>query len=167
MRFDAFGDSAQSRSHAIGVRFSAGSLTSRPLDAGNFCRVDPSDHGVGGEPTRPSAAPRRRSVRSCAGAGKTMRRSRSCWSNAVMIVEPLSVDIASLVARSSKSRRSAPRAWPQSKMLDGFAKMLAASRVSARIVLKNLPWRADLSGEELNQRRRRLRFRAAVQTLDI
>lgn len=49
---------------------------------------------------RPAAA--MRSI--LAGAGKTIRRSRSCCSNAGMIAEPLSDDIASFVARSSKSR---------------------------------------------------------------
>jgi hypothetical protein len=41
-------------------------------------------------------------------------------------------------------------------MLACFPKVLAASRVAPCIVLKNLPWRANLPGEELDQRRRRL-----------
>ena len=52
----AFGASAQSRSHAIGVRFSAGSLTSRPSMRTAIPASIINDHSVGGETTRTRAA---------------------------------------------------------------------------------------------------------------
>ena len=82
-------------------------------------------------------------------------------------MEPLSVDIASLVAQSSKSRRSALAHGRSPRCFAASAKMLTAGRVAVRVVPENRPWRADLLGEELNQGKRAARFRGAVQSPDI
>jgi hypothetical protein len=132
-----------------------GIIDEQTVDAGGSYGVDIDNHCVGSASASTGAArdgysfDPRRGWQNDAKAAQLLQQRRNYRGASIRRHCLVCREIEQIMAIDARTRT-------QSEMLGRLPKMFAASRVAARVILKNLPGRADLSGEKLDQPRRRL-----------